>query len=327
MDVRGYDELRALAELDESFARDLWVEQVHDKSAHLRDFAVAHHAFVYAGIDPADYATLAAVLGDGPLVFGWGGDEHRWVESVSAVGGAGIPADWSRNLSVLEQLPVPLSERPRKRPQPVQDGERIVAFVMSDGDNIQRIGGRLAVAEGFWASPHRGAFSMTWEMAPVLAEVARRTAFYMARSDLSVATMLNSGGDMTQSAELLEQPEVMGVLYKDYAPYNAREGQVFWYAGKPCVSYRYLLWEPQPANSPEAVAAAIARQPAAPATDQDSYALINVHAWSYRDIGGPMEAVRQTVDLLPAGTRVVTAEELVILLRDNFGTPVVGTGP
>ncbi len=34
-----------------------------------------------------------------------------------------------------------------------------------------------------------------------------------------------------------------------------------------------------------------------------------------------MEAVRQTIDLLPPPTRVVTAEEFVILLRNNFGTP------
>ena len=35
-----------------------------------------------------------------------------------------------------------------------------------------------------------------------------------------------------------------------------------------------------------------------------------------------MEAVKQCVDLLPPQTRVVTAEQLIILLRNNFGTPV-----
>ena len=55
---------------------------------------------------------------------------------------------------------------------------------------------------------------------------------------------------------------------------------------------------------------------------QDSYTLVNVHAWSFREIGGPMEAVRRCVDLLPPGARVVTAEQLLMLLRDNFGEPV-----
>ena len=70
------------------------------------------------------------------------------------------------------------------------------------------------------------------------------------------------------------------------------------------------------------MAQAIAQMPAKPLTDQASYAIINVHAWSWKEIGGPMEAVKRTIDLLPPGTRVVTAEELVILLRNNFGTPV-----
>jgi hypothetical protein len=51
--------------------------------------------------------------------------------------------------------------------------------------------------------------------------------------------------------------------------------------------------------------------------------LINVRAWSFKELGGPMEAVKQTVDLLPRKTRVVTAEEFFILLRENYGTPVV----
>jgi hypothetical protein len=363
LDVRGYDELRAFQEFGELFAHGYLVVQHPDKVAHLRDFAVLSRAFVFWDVDAAAYALFASKLGSSPLVFGWGGDEHRWVQEISTIGGAGVPADWSRNLSVLSRLPVELASRPRRVPAPAQKGERIVAFVMSDGDNIQWVGGCFVSRKGFWASPHRGAFSMTWEMAPILAEAAPRvmnhfystassgdaiddfvtgpsgvgysfhnylpdrqrfaesTARYMGLSDLSVATMLNSGGGMHQSVELLDQPQVMGVLYKDYAPYNARQGEIFWHNGKPCISYRYLLWEPNPQNSPQGVAAAIAQQPASPTTDPDSYALINVHAWSYADIGGPMEAVRQTVDLLPPGTRVVTAEELITLLRQNFGTP------
>ena len=71
------------------------------------------------------------------------------------------------------------------------------------------------------------------------------------------------------------------------------------------------------------MADSIARMPQAP--DANSYALINVHAWSYKDLGGPMEAVRQTIDRLPPGTRVVTAEQLIILLRNAFGSKVPPT--
>lgn len=104
---------------------------------------------------------------------------------VSQSGGAGIAADWSRNLSVLERLPAALPERPHRHPQPVREGERIVAFVMSDGDNIQWMGGNFATDTGFWASEYRGTFPMTWEMAPVLAEVSPRVLayFYQTASD------------------------------------------------------------------------------------------------------------------------------------------------
>jgi len=368
-DVRGYDEVEAFEEYGDLFASSsgpgILIEQSESKNAHLRDFAVARQAFTLYGVDRENHARITAALGPDLTVYGWGGDEHAWVHQVSSEGGAGIAADWSRNLSVMQRMPATLPERPHAQVEPARKGERIVAFVMSDGDNIQWMGGQFATAEGFWANPHRGEFGMTWEMAPLLSEVtprtlayfyqtasrdrgvddfvtgpsgvgyafhntlpdrmafAERTASAMVASDLTIATMLNSSGGMEQSAELLAQPQVIGVIYKDYSPYNAKEGRIFWHEGKPCVSYRYLLWEPKRANSPEGVAEAIAQLPADPQNDPDSYALINVHAWSFKEIGGPMEAVKRTVDLLPRKTRVVTAEKFFVLLRENFGTPVV----
>ncbi|MCL5998245.1 MAG: hypothetical protein M1546_19660, partial [Chloroflexi bacterium] len=364
MDVRDYDERRAFDEFNSLFARGIAVEQIEDKTAHLRDFAVFKNAFTYYRMDPGTTTHVVQALGPNTRVFGWGGDEHHWIQTLSKGGGTGIPADWSRNLSVLAQLPAKLAPRPHRSPEAAKDGERIVAFVMSDGDNIQWMGGGFVSDQGFWASPQRGTFNMTWEMAPVLAEVAPRVLDYFYRtasrgpavddfvtgpsgigysfhnnlpdrkafaeqtasalrmSDLSIVTMLNSGGDMAQASELLERPEVLGVLYKDYNPYNARKGEIFWHNGKPAVSYRFLLWEPLRANSPEGVAEAIGQMPALPLSDPNSCAIINVHAWSFKDIGGPMVAVKQTIDRLPQGTRVVTAEELITLLRNQFGTPV-----
>jgi len=381
-DVRGYDEVRAFDEYGDLFTgrEAILVEQGESKNAHLRDFAVARQAFTLYGVDPEDHARIAGALGPDLTVYGWGGDEYAWVHQLSTEGGAGIPADWSRNLSVMQRMPATLPERPHPDVQPARQGERIVAFVMSDGDNIQWMGGQFATREGFWASPHRGEFDMTWEMAPLLSEVsprtlayfyetaarqtggrqtggrqtggrqtglddfvtgpsgvgyafhnylpdreafAERTASAVAATDLSIATMLNASGGMEQSAELLAQPQVMGVIYKDYSPYNAKEGRIFWHEGKPCVSYRYLLWVGKHATSPEGVAESIAQLPADPQNDPDSYALINVHAWSFEEMGGPMEAVAQTVDMLPRRTRVVTAEEFFTLLRDNFGKPTI----
>ena len=377
-DVREYDEKRAFKDFKHLYSKQYLIEQEENKHIYLRDFAVANNAFVYYGVDDQFRREIADYFGSDALIFGWGDDEYRWIRDISKNNQAAVPANWSRNLSVMQSMQMDIAKRPKRYPEPVKDGERIVAFVMTDGDNVQWMAGGFVSNYGFWANQHRGQFNMTWEIAPSMAEIASvglnyfyktasdgkfiddfvagpsgaaycfpslrsdkndyavATAELMSKSDLSIMTILDSGGSLESAKAFLEKDEVMGVLYKDFSPYNKHKGQIDWYKGKPAISYKYILWEPDAQNSPEGVARAIAKMPASPGTDSGSYALINVHAWSYGndagplqslgrplgDIGGPMEAVRRTIDLLPADTRVVTAQELIILLRNNFGDPV-----
>jgi hypothetical protein len=357
LDARGMDERQALREHRALFRAGIAVEQATDKVGHLRDFAVARSAFTFGTTDSAFRTEAARALGPNALIFGWGDDEFRWVRDISRANATGVPADWSLNLSAMQHLSAGKLKRPR-RPRPVtEEGVRYIAFVMSDGDNIQWLGGNFVHDRGFWGSPLRGQFPMTWEVAPTLAEVAPRilrhfyrtatdrdgfvtgpgvpgytfphhhsdrrsiakqAAGFLRRSDLSVVSVLNdNAGRMEDTIPLLELPEVEGVIYKDYAPYHRRKGAVLWHHGKPCVAYKFLLWEG--IQSPEQMAQEFAKMPASPKTDSGSYALVNVHAWSYRDIGGPMEAVRRAISLLPPDTRVITADDLIYLLRENFG--------
>lgn len=361
-DVRGQNELEALRQHAGKFSSDVVLVQEERKNSHLRDWGVSENAFCFAGVGGRRRVETIRSLGERPMVYGWEG-ELDFVRGVSRAGGMVLPADWSANLSVLARLPVEVPRPPRRYPEPVKPGQRVVAFVMSDGDNIQWMGGGFVSSRGFWASPHRGRFNMSWEVAPMLSEVAPRVMrhFYqtaaggdaadnfvtgpsgaayvfpsyypdfaafaqltgqlMDQAHLSVATIINSDGDMDQSRPLLEQPQVLGVLYKGW-DYDAERGRVWWHEGKPSVSYRYSVREGRGEKSLREIADAIAAQPADPQHDENSYALIDVHAWSYGDIGGPMEAVKRCVDMLPEGTRVVTAEQLVILLRNNLGEPV-----
>ena len=96
------------------------------------------------------------------------------VQDASKAGGAVIAADWSLNLSALQHLHVELADPPLSSPVEVHQGERVIAFVISDGDNIQWVGGSFIDRTGFWASPRRGDFPVVWEMAPVLAKLAPR---------------------------------------------------------------------------------------------------------------------------------------------------------
>jgi hypothetical protein len=234
---------------------------------------------------------------------------------------------------------------------------RYVAFVLSDGDNIQWLCGSFDDNPRYWASPLRGQFPMTWEVSPLLAQtaprvlqhlyatakdtdafvsgaglpgytflhlqpdpaaLARQAAPLLRRSDLPIASVLNdNAGALHETRPLLDRPEIAGVLYKDYSPYHRRRGEILWHRGKPCVSYRCVLWEGL--MGPEEVAREVARMPLAPRTDEASYALVNVHAWSYGRSGGPLEAVRRTIERLPPQTRVVTADQIIGLLRRSFG--------
>jgi hypothetical protein len=236
----------------------------------------------------------------------------------------------------------------------------VVAFVVSDGDNVQWVGGRFVEDPGFWGSPLRGRFAVTWEMPPEAFVMAPRilrhllrtatprdefiagpsgygyqfpgplpdrpaaaaeTARAVARVDWPLVTLLNADGGQHQSDPWLEQPEVTGVLYKDYAPYNRGQGAVRWHRGKPSVSYRFLLWELKdragalrPDSLPVGVAQAIGRLPSGAEAGPGAFALVNAHAWSFRNTGGPMGAIGRTIEALPPKVRVVTATEFFELM-------------
>lgn len=342
-------------------ARGVMIHQDPSKTLHLRDLAMSLGAWTVHEEPAAERTHQVQALGPNTRVYGWGRDELEFVREVSQGGGAVIPADWSLNLSALRHLPAkwPVRSRPVK-PRVRSSGERVVAFVVSDGDNLQWVGGRFVDDAGFWASPHRGRFPVTWEMPPeawvmaprILGKIlgmaspnddfiagpsghgylfpshlpdramaAAETARAVARVDWPLVTLLNAGGGQDSAKDWLERPEIRGVLYKDYAPYNRGRGAVHWHRGKPGVSYRHLLWEQKDRSGvlrpdwlPAGVARAVERQSSGADAGSEAYALVNVHAWSFRDSGGPMGAIRRTIDALPPRVRVVTATEFFELL-------------
>lgn len=359
-DVRGKQtgvEQRVPANCDRRMA----VHQPTDKGIHLRDFAIARSAFTWFDEQNVSLSPVVQQLDPGARIFGWGSDEFYFVGGVSRGGGLVIPSDWALNLSALQHLPVKIPTRPEPpAPEPVREGERVVAFVISDGDNVQWLLNGMATSPGFWASPERGRFAVTWEMAPLLTEIAPRALDYFYRTatprddfiagpsgagyyfpsdapdrpllardggnalraaGLRLAAVIDNARDMSGADALVSQPGVDGVLFKNYSAYNHFGSDVRWTSGKPIVSFRFLLWEQRvrgkglmPEQLPEGVAASISAMPSGPAAGTAAFALVNVHAWSFRDSGGPMAAVARTLPLLPQGTRVVTGTEFFRLL-------------
>ena len=363
-DARSRSTADVWAETQARVARGVMIHQDPSKTLHLRDLAMSLGAWTVYEEPAAERTRQVQALGPHTRVYGWGRDELGFVREVSQGSGAVIPADWSLNLSALRHLPAtrPVRSRPAK-PRVRSSGERVVAFVVSDGDNLQWVGGRFVDDPGFWASPLRGRFAVTWEMPPeawvmaprILGKIlgmaspnddfiagpsgygyqfpshlpdrpaaAAETARAVARVDWSLVTLLNAGGGQDSSKEWLEQPEIRGVLYKDYAPYNRGRGAVHWHQGKPSVSYRYLLWEQKDRSGalrpdwlPAGVAGAVERQPSGAEAGSEAYALVNVHAWSFRDSGGPMGAIGRTIEALPPRVRVVTAADFFELMAEE----------
>jgi hypothetical protein len=371
-DARVLSDVELWERFGPRFLRGHAVHQAARKTLHLRDLAVSMGMATFYDVTPEERTRRVRGLGPGTRVFGWGEDELRFVREVSRGGGAVLPADWSLNLSALRHLPAtpPPSGKPGRgssgpgKPAPLKTGERVVAFVVTDGDNLQWIGGGFVDNPGFWASPHRGSVAVTWEMAPSLTEfaprvlghlrrtatplddfvcgpsgfgyqfprhvpdrrdAARRTGLAADAAGMPWVTVLDDGGGPDRVEEWLERPEIAGVLHKDYAPYNGHRGAVAWHAGKPAVAYRFLLWESKRGDGtlrpdwlPEGVAAGVEGLPVDNTSKaSDRFALVNVHAWSFRDSGGPLGAIVRTIPLLPKGTRVVTASEFFQLLTTN----------
>lgn len=356
-DVREMDDAEAFTRYRKLFAHGIAVEQGLDKPGNLRDFAVAHRAFTFATKDRAFRTRVVRELGPHAILWGWGTDEYQWVSDLSRAGATGGPADWCLNLSVLENLPAGHLQRPVRHTAPQENGVRYVAFVMSDGDNVQWMCGDFIGNKSFWDSPLRGTFPMTWEVSALLGDVAprvlqhlyatakpndafvagaglpgytfphfqsdpnalaRQSAPLLQKADLPFISVLNANeGSLAETDPLLALPQVQGILYKDYAPYNRSKGALHWSQGKPCLSYKFLLWEKL--MGPEDLARGIAAMPTAPRTDPASFAIIQVHAWSYGKSGGPMEAIQRAIALLPPNTRVTTADHVLTMLRANFG--------
>jgi hypothetical protein len=87
----------------------------------------------------------------------------------------------------------------------------------------------------------------------------------------------------------LSQPNIDGLIYFDYAPYDKYRGRIVWARGKPVVSAAMQLWGPgghasTPAkpsrNSPDAVAARLNRAPRDPYSE-NGYSLVVVHVWTH----------------------------------------------
>jgi len=141
--------------------------EVH--KASLREYAVSLGAAV-VWLDPrvtAESALLNKFLTDMPAgsnCMGWWPEEGSGVTRASVYGIATIASDFSTNLTFHSGMPRTVVIKPMPA-KPVLQNKIYVAFILSDGDNLQYVEHLL---RKLWNNPDRGAVPMGWTMSPAM---------------------------------------------------------------------------------------------------------------------------------------------------------------
>ena len=137
--------------------------------ASLREYAVALGAAV-VWLDPmvsGESEMLDRFLGalsPGAAYMGWWPEEGPGVERASRHGIATVASDYATNLTMHSGMPrgVRVSAVP---PKPVLADKIYVAFILSDGDNLQYV---EHLMRKLWNDPGRGHVPMGWTVSPAM---------------------------------------------------------------------------------------------------------------------------------------------------------------
>jgi len=141
--------------------------EVH--KAALREYATALGAAVI-WLDPdvaAESTLLNSFLSSMPAganYMGWWPEEGPGVQRASSYGIATVASDWATNLTVHSGMPRTVNLKPMP-PKPALQNKLYVAFILSDGDNLQYV---EHLMRKLWSNPDRGAVPIGWTLSPAM---------------------------------------------------------------------------------------------------------------------------------------------------------------
>jgi hypothetical protein len=174
-DLRGLDEAWVLANYADDLNRLAAFEQKEGFDLQLRDYGVLSGALFFYDGNSAWRDTVADFLDEDAMTYGWGDatlGEDTFVGASSDRGVFTLAADHAHNLAPLSGIPAtPLLQATHDTPT-AETGVHYVAFLMSDGDNVQWLLGDFPVDGRWFGSADRGSFDMGYGIAPILAELA-----------------------------------------------------------------------------------------------------------------------------------------------------------
>lgn len=190
------------------------------KSQCMSDYAVfariptlEHDPSKHGGKDGQAFEAVLANWDQTKLsaAYGWTTDEHQFTAAATKAGGVVHASDFAYNLALLSQLPPyaappapPRAWAPRPTPASTgasaatgrnyaskRPGVHLVAFVVSDGDNLQLLQGDF-ISSKHWHHPDRGSWPTSWSYSPATVHLMPSLLAYVRRT-ATVNDSLSSG--------------------------------------------------------------------------------------------------------------------------------------
>ncbi len=174
--------------------------------AALREYAVALGCAVI-WLDPTVYEEIKllnnflSTMSSGASFMGWWPEEATGVKVASTKGVATIASDWSTNLTLHSGMPRCISKKPIPR-KPELENKIYVAFIMSDGDNLQYV---EHLMRKLWNNPDRGSVPLGWTVSPAMVDAMPGALNYYWKSS-------------TENDNLVSGPSGYGYSYPNFFP-------------------------------------------------------------------------------------------------------------
>jgi hypothetical protein len=137
----------------------------------------------------------------GANFMGWWPEEAPGVGRASTFGIATIASDFATNLTVHSGMPRAINKKPIP-PKPPLQNKLYVAFILSDGDNLQYVEHHM---RKLWSNPDRGSVPMGWTISPAMLDAMPGALNYYWKSS-------------TDNDNLISGPSGYGYAYPNTFP-------------------------------------------------------------------------------------------------------------
>ena len=170
----------------------------------LREYAIGVGAAVI-WLDPKVNAesqllnSFLASMPDGANYMGWWPEEGPGVERASNYGIPTIASDYCSNLTVHSGMSRQINVKPIP-PKPALENKIYVAFIISDGDNLQYV---EHLMKKIWENPDRGSVPIGWTVSPAMVDAMPGALNYFHES-------------ATENDNLISGPSGYGYSYPNF---------------------------------------------------------------------------------------------------------------